>query len=119
MKNEEIKLLGVNVKDIVEVMAVAHTRNGRWVDNVRDALIEQSPEFSGYTDADMVAVLYKELSVRYNGRLVEHIQNDLLWMNPDFLGYTDDDFVLVRYEEVKKLSLADYIDRLRVNSTQE
>lgn len=96
MKNEEMKLLGVNVKDIVAVLAVAHTYNGRLVDSVQNMLLSQSPDF-----------------------LVEYVRDELLWQNPDFLGYTDDDFVLVRYEKVEKLTLAEYIDRLRVKSIQE
>lgn len=113
MKNEEIKLLGVDVKDIIATLAVAFTHNGRLVDYVRDTLTKQNPDCLG--DDAIVAVLYETLSAKYNGSLVDYVRDTMIWQNPDFLGYTDDDFVVVRYNgELEKLSLAAYIDRLKV-----
>ncbi len=114
MKNEEMKLLGVDVKDIVAVLAVANVPQGRLVDFAR----RQNPEFLECTDDYIASGLYNAM-VRKHKDIVGYVRDTLLWANPDFLGYTDDDFVLVRYEEVEKLSLAEYIDRLRVKSTQE
>jgi len=103
-----------DVKDIFAVLAVADVPQGRMIDFVR----RQNPDFLGCTDDYLVSVLYKAMMYKHKD-IFEYVKNTLLWENPDFLGYTDDDFVLVRYEEVEKLSLAEYIDRLRVKSTQE
>jgi hypothetical protein len=113
MKKEEMKLLGVDVKDIVAVLAVAQLPQGRLVDFMRKDLA-----LLGYTDDYLVSGLYKAM-VRKHKDMIEYVKDTLLWGDPDFLGYTDDDFVLVRYEKVEKLTLAEYIDRLRVKSTQE
>ena len=116
MKNEEIKLLGVDIKDIIAILAVVTEPNGRLVDHMRRSF----PELLDCTDDEIIAVLYATFSAKHKGNLSAYVQNTLLYKNPDFLGYTDDDFVLVRYNgEVEKLSLAAYIDRLKVNSTQK
>ena len=118
MKNEEIKLLGVNAKTIIATLAVASTHNGRLVDLVRDTLTRKKRDC--FSDDAIVDKLYAKLSAKCNGSLAEYVRDTLLWQNPDFLGYTEDDFVLVRLNgEVEKLSLADYIDILKVYSPQK
>jgi hypothetical protein len=112
MKNEELKFLGVDVKTIIAEMAVAvlDRYDGRLVDFAR----RQNPDFLGCTDDYIVSGLYRAM-VRKHKDIVEYVRDNLLWQNPGFLGYTDDDFVLVRRNgEVEKLTLAEYIARLRV-----
>ena len=118
MINEEINLLGVDVKTIIAVLAVAHTHNGRLVDLVRDKTPKKTR--AHLSDDAIVANIYAALSAKHKDSLVDYVRDTLLWQNPDFLGYTDDDFVVVRYSgEVEKLSLVDYIDRLKLYNTQK
>lgn len=112
MKNEEIKLLGVKVKDIISVLAVAHTHKGRLVDYVRNTLPKKNRDC--LSDDALVYSIYEALSARHKDSLAEYVRDTLLWQNLDFFGYTEDDYVLARFNgEVEKLSLADYLDRLK------
>jgi len=114
MKNEEIKFLGVDVKNIIATLAGAFTLNGRLVDYLRDTL-PKKPDCLDYTDDDIVDIFYEVLAAKHKDSLVDYVRDTLLWQNPDFFGYTEDDFVLAKFNgEVEKLSLADYIDRLKV-----
>jgi hypothetical protein len=112
MKNEETRLLGVDVKNIISVLAVTPTHNGRLVDCVRDKLPKKNRD--RLSDDAVVDNLYAALSAKHNDKLGDYVRDTMLWQNPDFYGYTEDDYVLARFNgEVEKMTLADYIDRLK------
>lgn len=112
MKNEEIKILGVNIKTIIAVLAITPTHNGRLVDCVRDTMPKKNRD--RLSDDAIVANIYAAISAKHKDSLVDYVLDTMLWQNPDFYGYTEDDFVLARFNgEVEKLTLADYLERLK------
>lgn len=112
MKNEETRLLGVDVKNIISVLAVTPTHNGRLVDCVRDTMPKKNRD--RLSDDAIVANIYAALSAKHKDSLVDYVQDTLLWQNHDFFGYTEDDYVLARLNgEVEKLTLAEYLERMK------